>query len=727
MWRFGEVVATKPYHAVSLVRLVTLRLDVISMVSRRLMPSLLIGSLIAAASGAVLFSQQSDQPDGRQSERSGSPDDRKPDDLPQGNFPQGNFPRGEFPGGFPGGGGGFPGPGGGFPGGGPGAQPERELVDQFDTNKDGWLNDDERKPAREFVKANPTPRRGPGGRGRGMGPGGTGPGGMGPGGAGQGGFGPPGFSPQDDRPGRPELEDAARDPNRTDNDRPRFERRGFEARGAEDGPRGGMRGNRGPAAKGELVSKDSVQPQTGDLYDPAVLRTIFVDFTSTDWEAELDEFHGSDVDVTATLTVDGQTYPNCGIHFRGMSSYDMVPAGYKRSLNVSVDLADKDQRLLGYKTLNLLNNNGDSTLMSSVLYSQIARLNHIPAPKANSVRVVINGEDWGIYSNVQQFNKEFLQEQFGTTEGARWKVSGSPAGGGGLDYRGDDVARYSYPYEQRSGGKQATKKLVEFCRVLNETPIDQLPAAIEPMVDIDNLLGFIALDCAVQNSDGYWVRASDYSIYMNDEGKFHFIPHDMNESFRPGGGRGGFGPPGPGGFGQQGPGGFGPQGGRRPNEQRRPEEGRGSEGSKPFELDPLVALNDPSKPLRSRILQVPQYRERYLAKVREIAQTMDWKHLGPFITAQANLIEPIVKSDVKMTTNYEAFLATTSEQVVAPEKLAEQTDNFRREDGPRGSGGPGFGGPGFGGPGFGGPGGHGAVNLKQFLEGRQQYLLRATL
>ncbi len=115
-------------------------------------------------------------------------------------------------------------------------------------------------------------------------------------------------------------------------------------------------------------------------------------------------------------------------------------------------------------------------------------------------------------------------------------------------------------------------------------------------------------------------------------------------------------------------------------------------GRAPFELDPLVALNDPSKPLRSRILQVPQYRERYLAKVREIAQTMDWKHLGPFITAQAALIEPIVKSDVKMTTSYAAFLAMTGEQVVAPEKAAEQTGNFRREDGQRGPG-PGFGGP----------------------------------
>ena len=32
----------------------------------------------------------------------------------------------------------------------------------------------------------------------------------------------------------------------------------------------------------------------------------------------------------------------------------------------------------------------------------------VPAPKANFVRLVINGENWGIYANVQQFNKDFL-------------------------------------------------------------------------------------------------------------------------------------------------------------------------------------------------------------------------------------------------------------------------------------------------------------------------------
>ena len=53
--------------------------------------------------------------------------------------------------------------------------------------------------------------------------------------------------------------------------------------------------------------------------------------------------------------------------------------------------AHEDQRLMGYRTLNLLNVNGDATFARPLLYSEIAQ-RYLPAPKANYVRVVINGE-----------------------------------------------------------------------------------------------------------------------------------------------------------------------------------------------------------------------------------------------------------------------------------------------------------------------------------------------
>jgi spore coat protein CotH len=153
----------------------------------------------------------------------------------------------------------------------------------------------------------------------------------------------------------------------------------------------------------------------------------------------------------------------------------MVSPGYKRSLGVSLDLADSKQRLYGYKTLNLLNSHEAPTFMSTVLYSHIAR-KYIPCPKANFVKVVINGESWGVYVNVQQFNKEFIEENYkGLKGGNRWKVKGSPNAQSGLDYIGDKVESYKRHYEFKSGDEdKAWKDLIALCKTLTETPIDQL-------------------------------------------------------------------------------------------------------------------------------------------------------------------------------------------------------------------------------------------------------------
>ncbi|QEL13268.1 spore coat protein CotH [Limnoglobus roseus] len=316
------------------------------------------------------------------------------------------------------------------------------------------------------------------------------------------------------------------------------------------GRRGGgmMGGGRGEQpSPGKMVKPDEVKTYGGEsLYDPTVLRTIFLEFENKDWEKELEDFHGTDVDVPAEVTVDGKKYHNVGIHFRGMSSYGGVRAGSKRSMNLAVDMADAKQKLNGYKTLNLLNNHEDATAMSTVLYSHIAR-EYLPAPKANFVKVVINGENWGVYTNVQQFNKDFTKENFNSDKGARWKVRGSPGGQGGVEYLGDDPARYKRIYQIKSKDEDKSwQALIKLAKTLNQTPADQLEEALKPMLDIDGLLWFLALDVALINGDGFWTRASDYTIYLDEKGKFHFIPHDMNESFHAAGGPG-MGGGGPGG------------------------------------------------------------------------------------------------------------------------------------------------------------------------------------
>jgi len=614
------------------------------------------------------------------------------------------------------------GPGGFGPG---GMMAETKLVKQFDQDRDKRLNADERKAAREYITKERANRGagGPGGR--------------------QGGFGP------------------------------RAE-------------------NQEPAQPGQKVSPADVKSYPNvPVYDETTLRTFFLEFDSTDWEQELADFNNTDVEVPARLTVDGRSYKEVGVHFRGASSFMGVSEGRKRSLNLSLDWVHEDQNLGGYRTFNLLNSHEDPTFMRTVLYQHIAR-EYIPAPKANFVRVVINGEDWGVYVSAQQFNKDFVKDWFATTKGARWKVPGSPQGRAGLNYLGDDPAPYKQLYEIKTkDDPEVWADFIKLCKVLNETPANQLEKALEPMLDVDGALKFLALENVLVNNDGYWVRASDYSIYQDTKGRFHVFPHDANETFSVGGGPGG-----PGGFGPgmmiarqmlddadqnnddelsqdefvalaeswygkldsgktgqltqeqfsanldrvlPGPPGFGPPGGRQAAEGARSGGGRGGFGpgmflgppffiatdvdkngtltreefSKTFaawfgqwdtnklgalkedtlraglagvfpqpgggrpdggrgrggpgmgapgprgggvNLDPLVAANDASKPLLSKLLAVPELRARYLKYVHDIAATwLDWDKLGPLAKQYQAVIVEAVKVDTRKLDSTEAF------------------------------------------------------------------------
>ncbi|MCI0465132.1 MAG: CotH kinase family protein [Gemmataceae bacterium] len=432
------------------------------------------------------------------------------------------------------------------------------------------------------------------------------------------------------------------------------------------GPPGGFGGKgREPGKPGPRVAPADVKTYPrAPLYEPTVLRTLFLGFENKDWEAELADFRNTDVEVPATLMVDGKKYPNVGIHFRGMSSYMMVPNGSRRSLGLSLDLANRKQRLYGYKTLNLLNSADDPSFLHTVLFAQVAR-NYIPAPKANLVKVVINGESWGVYVNSQQFNKDFVQENYKTTRGARWKVRGSPGAGAGLDYLGEDIEAYRRRYTIKSNDNEKDwKALVTLCRTLSKTPLDKLEEALGPMLDIEGVLWFLALDNATINGDGYWVRASDYNLYRDPRGKFHVIPHDINETFAPAGFGPGFGMGPKDGFGKgpkDGPGGKGPKGGPG---GKGPKGGMGfGGGAGAYALDPLIGLDDARKPLRSRLLSVPSLRKRYLEHVRTLAEVwFDWNKLRPVVAQYRKLIEKEVELDTRKLYSLAEFRSALADE-----------------------------------------------------------------
>src|SRR3954463_14071341 len=81
-------------------------------------------------------------------------------------------------------------------------------------------------------------------------------------------------------------------------------------------PAGGFGGRRGggfagaaPAEPGRKLTPADVKSfPAAPVYDAMTIRTVFLQFDSSDWEQELAAFNNTDVDVPAIATIDGKVF-----------------------------------------------------------------------------------------------------------------------------------------------------------------------------------------------------------------------------------------------------------------------------------------------------------------------------------------------------------------------------------------------------------------------------------
>lgn len=468
------------------------------------------------------------------------------------------------------------------------------------------------------------------------------------------------------------------------------------------------------------------------LYDESVLRTFELRFTQEDWQAQLAANYSTEVNVAADLIVDGVTYPGVGVRYKGTTSYRRN--SLKNSFNIDLGFTDPQQDLMGYETLNLNNSSGDPSFVREVLANNIYR-RYLPSPKANFVKLFINGQNWGVYVNVEQVNTDLIEEWFPSSRGDRWKINstgggtlpgggltadsagifqpggfgpggalpdslrgqlgpgagpdgfagggpggftrrdtlvsaegdtsilvmvGGPGGGGGfsggngaLTWLGADTTAYQSIYElQKSQSADPWGSLVQLCDLLNNTPAEALADSLDHILDIDRALWYIAGENILADTDGYNEKGGDYRIFYEEEmGRFHLLQYDANEVM--GGGMMGAGPPagqdstqaGAGGAvadptgapPRQGPGRIGPNG----NSTSR---------------DPFENQDSANRPLISRLLAVPQLRQRYIAHYRTLLEeSLDWAELGPLVQDYRALIEKEVEADPIRPSSYAQF------------------------------------------------------------------------
>ncbi len=394
---------------------------------------------------------------------------------------------------------------------------------------------------------------------------------------------------------------------------------------------------------------------TGDdnvqgFYKEDQIDTIYLTFSQPNWWSLLEDNEESGTDIEADLTYKGELYPSVGVRFKGNTSYrNLDPNDEKMSFSITLDYSTPGQDVGGYETLNLNNAYQDPSFMREVFYLNAIR-NHAPAAKGNYVQLYLNGENWGIYPNIQQLNAEFIDEWFTNTDGTRWRAispdgvggpggpgPGGPPGGGGqwgngttaLNYLGADESDYTDYYTLKSTTVESPwQDLIDVCNTLNNGDLSDVFGSTEHNLDIDRTLWFLASEILFTDDDGYVYKGiQDYYLYY-DIVQRRMIPLEFD--------------------------------------------GNSCMAPNKYNWSPFHNENKVNYPLMNKLFSIPELRQRYLAHLRTLVEeTFEPTIAHAKMDEYAAFIDAAVNEDPKKLESYAAF---TNEVEVLKDFISDRYD-----------------------------------------------------
>ncbi len=235
------------------------------------------------------------------------------------------------------------------------------------------------------------------------------------------------------------------------------------------------------------------------------------------------------------LTIDGKTFKNVGLRYKGNFTYMASSRGLKRPLKIDLRRHVAGQHFHGLRKLNLNNGVTDPSKAREVLSYAVFRAAGVPAPRTAFAEVTLSvpgkydREFVGLYTLVEQVDRVFLERHFKSGKGLLLKPEGLQ---GGLQHFGDDWKRYEQGYRLRSeADRKQQKRLIDFTRLVNQPDDDLFRKEVASYLDVGAFLRFLAANALLANLDSFLGFGHNYYLYLRpDTNKFVFIPWDLDLS-----------------------------------------------------------------------------------------------------------------------------------------------------------------------------------------------------
>ena len=183
------------------------------------------------------------------------------------------------------------------------------------------------------------------------------------------------------------------------------------------------------------------------IFDDDKVIQINIEMDETAWQEMLDNAAAEEY-VAANITVNGTIYNNVAIRPKGNSSLSqlvMDDTTQRYSFKVKFDEYIDGQTLDGLSKLVLNNNMADATYMKEYLSYKLLNSLGVPTPECAYANITVNGEEWGLYLAVEPIEEEFVERNYGSTDGNLYKPeSDSVAVGGNKDNTDVDNAKPNF-------------------------------------------------------------------------------------------------------------------------------------------------------------------------------------------------------------------------------------------------------------------------------------------
>jgi len=288
----------------------------------------------------------------------------------------------------------------------------------------------------------------------------------------------------------------------------------------------------GPSAPDAMTPPDAepvdepdggTDPQAcASVFDAAVVPDYYVTISATEEAELLDEFlnratriamgldehpwHPIDLEVVIDGVRERPTVPVL-IRLKGQSSWQQtvdLDENPKMQFVIAFNEVDHDGRFHGLRKVELDMPRSDWTFLKQRLALSYMREAGVYAQCANSARLYLNGDYYGLYTHLERLDKEFLQRYFGDADdGDLWET-------GRYIKTNEDHARWD--------------RIVALWSVEDFAQFDEL-------ADVDASISEWAIEAMVGDADGYYVAAPNFFVYDHPTRGYLWVPHDVDTAF----------------------------------------------------------------------------------------------------------------------------------------------------------------------------------------------------